>query len=114
MTIFGWKKRCRQLEAENVRLQERNAWLEARFAEGEAKNTLLVAENTQLVQKLAAAKKTSSTSSKPPSSDIVKPPPKKLGKGKRRKIGGQAGHPKYERPVFTPDQIDKRVIYPLD
>src|ERR1700720_1030055 len=107
MTLFGWKKRCRQLEAENALLQERNAWLEARLAEVEAKNT-------QLVQALAAAKKSSTTSSKPPSSDIVKPPPKKPGKGKRRKIGGQKGHPKHERPLFTRDQIDKQFVYPLD
>ena len=107
MTFFGWKKRCRQLEAENVHLQERNAWLEARNAEVEA-------ENTRLVQTLAAAKKNSTTSSKPPSSDIVKPPPKKPGKGQRRKIGGQAGHPKHERPLFTPEQITEQIFYPLE
>ena len=107
MAFFGWKKRCRQLEAENVHLQERNAWLEARNAEVEA-------ENTRLVQTLAAAKKNSTTSSKPPSSDIVKPPPKKPGKGQRRKIGGQAGHPKHERPLFTPEQITEQIFYPLE
>ena len=50
MTFFGWKKRCRQVEAENARLRERNAVLEARLAEVEAKNL-------QLVQALAAAAK---------------------------------------------------------
>jgi transposase len=103
MTCFGWKKRCRQLEAEKACLQERNAQLEARVQE-------LAAKNTQLVQALAAAKKHSGNSSKPPSSDIVKPPPKKLRPGQRRKIGGQPGHPKHEHPAFTAAQIDHRIL----
>jgi transposase len=105
--IYGWKKRCRQLEAENARLQAHAAQLEARLAEAQAKNQ-------QLVQALAAAKKTSSNSSKPPSSDIVKPPPKPLEKGKRRKIGAQPGHPKHEHPAFTPEQIDQHIPYELE
>jgi len=106
MTFFGWKKRCRQVEAENAQLRARNAQLEARLAEAEAKNL-------QLVQGLAAAAKTSRNSSKPPSSDIVKPPPKKLRGGKRRKIGGQPGHPKHEHPAFSSAQIDCRRLYEL-
>jgi transposase len=109
MDWFGWKKRCRQLEAENRRLRERNAWLEQHVAE-------LQAQNTQLVQSLAAAKKNSTTSSKPPSSDIVKPPPKgggRRGKGSKRRVGAQKGHPKHERTPFRPDQIDKRIPYRL-
>jgi len=107
MRLFGWKKRCRQLEAENARLQERNAWLEARLEEVQARNQ-------QLVQALAASKKTSANSSKPPSSDIVNPPPKKhQGRGKRRKKGGQPGHPRHEHPAFAPEQVDQRITYPL-
>lgn len=106
MTFFGWKKRCRQAEAENVRLRERNTQLEARLAEVEAKNL-------QLAQVLAAATKTSRNSSKPPSSDIVKPPPQKLRRGQRRKIGGQPGHPKHEHPAFSPAQIDHHRLYEL-
>jgi transposase len=106
MTFFGWKKRCRQLEAEKVKLQERNTWLEARVAE-------LAAKNTQLVQALAAATKNSRNSSKRPSSDIVKPPAQQPGKGKRRKIGGQRGHPKHERAAFSADQIDQQIVHQL-
>ena len=106
MTFFGWKKRCRQLEVEKVKPQERNAWLEARVVELEAKNT-------QLVQALAAATKNSRNSSKRPSGDIVKPPPKRPGKGKRRKIGGQRGHPKHERAAFSAEQIDQQIVHQL-
>ena len=42
MTFWGWKKRCRQVEAENARLRESNAQLAARLAEAEAKNRQLV------------------------------------------------------------------------
>lgn len=106
MNLFGWKKRCRQLEAENRRLKERNAWLEKRLFEVDQKNT-------QLVQSLAAAQKNSTTSSKPPSSDIVKPPPKPGGKRSKRRIGAQKGHPKHERAPFTPDQIDRQIAHRL-
>src|SRR5947209_20351317 len=61
----------------------------------------------QLQAQLAAARKDSSTSSKPPSSDIVKPPkpPPPEGQDKRR-IGGQPGHPKHERALFPPEQVN--------
>ena len=106
MTFFGWKKRCRQVEAENARLRERNAQLVARLAEAEARNL-------PLVEALAAAAKNSGHSSKPPSGDIVKPPPQKLPRGQRRKIGGQPGHPKHEPPAFSPAQIDRHRRYEL-
>jgi hypothetical protein len=96
--FFGWKKRCRHLEAENARLKAHSAQLEARLTESQAKNQ-------QLLQALAAARKNSRNSSKRPSSDIVKPPPKPLGKGKRRKIGAQPGHPKHEHPAFRRKSI---------
>lgn len=66
-----------------------------------------------LENKIAKLSKNSSNSSKRPSSDdIVKPKPsgKKKG-GKKRKIGAQPGHPRHERPLFAPDEID--VLTPL-
>src|SRR5881394_142596 len=60
----------------------------------------------ELEAQLAGAQKHSGNSSKPPSSDIVKPPkdnPK--GKNKKRRRGGQRGHPRHQRPLFPPEQI---------
>jgi transposase len=113
MSLFGWiqrcrhwKARCRDLEAEIRRLKERNAWLEGRLAEAQAKNT-------QMVQALAAARKNSATSSKPPSSDVVKPPSERRKKKGRRRIGAQKGHPKHEHIAFPPEQVDQRVSHRL-
>ena len=70
-------------------------------------------ENKMLREEIASLKKDSGNSSKPPSSDIVKPPkPKGRGK-KKRKRGGQKGHKKFERPAFTPEQIDQTIEYEL-
>ena len=107
MKWFGWKKRCQQLEAENRQLRERNAWLEQRWQEVQA-------QNTGLTQSLAAARKHSGNSSKPPSSDIVKPKGKRRKKKSKRRIGGQPGHPKHERPAFAPDQVDQRIPFRLE
>lgn len=108
--ILGWRKRCLQAEAENVRLQGQLRQLESQIKQ-------LEGQNAQLTSALAAAKKNSSNSSKPPSSDIVKALAEKLGgkrrRKKRRKIGGQPGHPRHERPAFSPEQIDRRKVYPL-
>jgi transposase len=106
MKLFGWKKRCQQLEAENEQLRQHNARLEKQVRE-------LQSQNSQLAQSLAAAKKHSGNSSKPPSSDIVKPGPKRGKKRSKRRIGGQKGHPKHERPAFTADQINRRISYRL-
>jgi len=66
-----------------------------------------------LQAQLAASKKNSTNSSKPPSSDIIKPPrPGGVG-GRKRKRGGQPGHPRHERPPFTPEEIDEPVDYTL-
>jgi transposase len=106
MKWFGWKKRCQQLEAENQQLRERNAWLEQQLQAAQA-------QNTRLTQSLAAAKKHSGNSSRPPSSDIVKPKGQRGKKKSKRRIGGQKGHPKHERPAFTPDQVDQRIPFRL-
>jgi transposase len=80
--------------------------LQQRMAELEEEMATLRAENTRLQQQLAAAKKDSSTSSKPPSSDIVKPPPAPpSADGSKRKIGGQPGHSRHERPLLPPEQL---------
>jgi len=73
---------------------------------------LLTEENQKLRERIARLEKNSSNSSKPPSSDITNP---KLpnAKKKKRKIGGQKGHPKHPRPLFAPDEIDKTVIHKL-
>lgn len=66
-----------------------------------------------LQAKLAAANKNSSNSSKPPSSDIVKAA-RQPRDGKKRKIGGQKGHPRHERVAFSIEQIDHPIHYRLD
>jgi transposase len=76
-----------------------------RCAELEQRLEQLCARVVQLEAELAAAKKVSTNSSKPPSSDIVKPTAKPKN-GKKRKRGGQPGHPKHERPLFPDEQVD--------
>lgn len=66
----------------------------------------------QLEDKIARLEKNSSNSSKPPSSDIVDPHPDRKKKRKRR-IGGQNGHPKHSRPIFEADEVDKTIIHKL-
>jgi transposase len=80
--------------------------LERRLAELEARNAVLEAE-------VARLRKDSSTSHKPPSSDIVKAAPATHRHGKKRRIGGQPGHPRHERPPFPPEQIDQTRTYTL-
>jgi transposase len=68
----------------------------------------------KLEAELAAARKNSGNSSKPPSSDIAKPPRPEGGSRKRkRKRGGQPGHPRHERPPFAPEDIDEAWEYSL-
>jgi len=69
----------------------------------------------ELEAEVARLRKDSSTSSKPPSSDIVKPPKPPSSEGTvKRSRGGQAGHPRHERPAFPPDQVDHVSEYRLD
>jgi transposase len=90
--------------------QRWQAQLEAQHAQLEQ----LQATVARLEEQLAAARKNSSTSSKPPSSDIVKPPapPPPPGQEKRSR-GGQPGHPKHERALFPPEQVDQFFEHPL-
>src|SRR5256712_12879803 len=84
---------CRRMQAKLDAQQARLAALEATVA--------------RLQGELAAARKNSATSSKPPSSDIVKPPKPPLPEGQdQRRIGGQPGHPKHERALFPPEQVN--------
>src|SRR3954470_14261103 len=81
--------------------------LQAQLEALQAHVETLQATIQRLQAQLAAARKDSSTSSKPPSSDIVKPPkpPPPTGQEKRR-IGGQPGHPKHERVLVPPEQVN--------
>lgn len=97
----------RQQAQEIARLRKDNAQLQARVAELEAQNARLVAQ-------LAAARKHSQNSSKPPSSDIVKPKGQRRRHKSKRRIGGQKGHPKHQRPAFTADQVDHRIPFRLE
>jgi transposase len=64
--------------------------------------------------KIAKLSKNSSNSSKRPSSDdITKPQSKKKKKKGKGKIGGQPGHKKHERPLFSKDEIDESHPYIL-
>lgn len=75
-------------------------------------NLQLHSEVQQLREKIARLEKNSSNSSKPPSSDIINPQsPNK--KRKKRKIGGQKGHQKHNRPLFESSEIDQTIIHKL-
>ena len=66
----------------------------------------LEARITELERQLAAANKNSRNSSKPPSSDITNPssgPKGKSGRRKKRRIGGQKGHPKHDSGLILDD-----------
>ena len=83
--------------------------LRAHIARQDERIAALERELADTKKQLAAATKTSRNSSKPPSSDIVKPP-KAGGKGKgrkKRRIGGQEGHPKHDAdpPLEDADHV---------
>lgn len=95
-----------ELQQEIVTLKQLVQRLEARLIEQDKRIE-------HLENELAKYKKNSSNSSKPPSSDIVKPPRQSPGDGKR-KIGGQPGHPRHERPLFSLEDIDSVHAHTLD
>lgn len=75
-------------------------------------NMLLLQKVRQLEEKIARLERNSSNSSKPPSSDIINPKPAPR-KGRKRKRGGQLGHPQHNRQPFAPEQIDETIIHEL-
>ena len=85
-----------------------------RIAELEAEVGALKSEVTRLAELVAKLSKNSSNSSKPPSSDIVKPSKAASSKKRKRRIGGQPGHAKHERPPFSPEEIDDVREYRLN
>ena len=92
--------------------EEKIQWLEAQLAKAMARIAQLERKVQQLENQLAKAHKNSGNSSKPPSSDMTKPPGR--DSSSPRKIGGQPGHPRHERKLFAPEQVDERVIHALD
>jgi transposase len=76
----------------------------------------LQATVAQLQEQLAQARKDSSTSSKPPSSDLVKPPkPAPPDGAAKRQCGGQPGHPRHLRQLFSPELLNGGThTYPLE
>lgn len=68
----------------------------------------------ELESRLAKLEKNSSNSSKPPSSDFVNPAKAAPKSRKKRKAGGQPGHPKHQRTAFSEEEIDLRWDYSFD
>lgn len=65
-------------------------------------------------RKVAELSKNSSNSGKRPSSDDITKPNRGKKKGrKKRKIGGQPGHPKHERPLFPKEELSESHTYIL-
>ena len=59
---------------------------------------------------IAKLSKNSSNSSKPPSSDDITKPKSTKKKDKKRKIGGQKGHPIHERTAYPKEAIESFTI----
>ena len=100
-------------EEEVLFLRQENKDCRARLAQALQTIAQLREKIRQLEAQLAKANKNSGNSSKPPSSDITKPPPKSGRSSRRRKIGGQPGHPRHERKPFPPEEVDERKIHGL-
>ncbi|MFA7670557.1 MAG: IS66 family transposase [Burkholderiaceae bacterium] len=95
---------------------QRSDLLEKRVKELEplaAQSTLLEKRVKELEVLVARLSKNSGNSSKPPSSDITRPKSQQRAPGKR-KIGGQPGHPRHERPGFSLSEITNAYDYRLD
>ncbi|MBW1677941.1 MAG: IS66 family transposase [Deltaproteobacteria bacterium] len=63
---------------------------------------------------IAKLSKNSSNSGKRPSSDDITKPKSKNKDGNKRKIGGQPGHPRHERPLFPEELINDFHDHELD
>lgn len=94
-------------------LEEKIHWLETQLAEALATIAQLQGKVQQLENQLAKASKNSGNSSKPPSSDLTKRPTGGGECSNPRKIGGQPGHPRHERKLFPPEQVDERITHRL-
>ncbi len=93
-------------QAQLVEIKAEMERLKTQVKELKQKNAILLQENVALKEHVAKLSKTSSNSSKPPSSDITKKKPKKKPQKGKRKIGGQHGHRRHERPPFSKEDID--------
>ena len=99
---------CASLREQLGALTVRLAALEAQLAQTQAQLAQTQVQLAQTQAQLALAQKNSSNSSKPPSGDITKPKPKrKKGDQKKRKRGGQPGHPRHQRPLFEEQDLDR-------
>ncbi len=105
---------CERLAKRVAKLEARVLTLVSQLPDASARIAELEAENARLCEQLAKLRKNSSTSSKPPSSDIVKPRKPALKGGKKRRRGGQPGHPRHLRPSFPPEIVDEFFPYTLD
>jgi len=97
----------------NARL--RIAELEAQVAERDARIAQLEAQVKALTRRVAELeaqlRQNSTNSSKPPSSDppgVRRPPRVPTG----RRPGGQPGHPRHERQLLPPEQVDRFIDVP--
>lgn len=88
-----------------------------RCAERDRRIADLEAHLARIEAELAKARKNSGNSSKPPSSDIVRPSAtreRKVGRPRRRKRGGQPGHPRHLRTPLPPESVDEIIEYRYD
>lgn len=103
-----------QVEGGNQRIAE----LEKLIKEQQGKIAEDEKKIADLERQLALQRRNSTNSSKPPSSDGLAGPERKRGcresgRGKRRRPGGQKGHPGYCRPLVPPDRVDQVVaVFP--
>jgi uncharacterized coiled-coil protein SlyX len=106
-----------QLERRNQRIAELEKQVEEqqkKIAEEEKKITEGEKKIADLERQLSLRRRNSTNSSKPPSSDGLAGPERKRGCGKpkskkRRRSGGQKGHPGHSRPLLPPEQVDQVV-----
>ena len=107
-------QRIAELEKQVKEQQKRIAEEEKKITEGEKKITEGEKKIADLERRLALRGRNSTNSSKPPSSDGLAGPERKRGCGKpkskkRRRSGGQKGHPGHSRPLFPPEKVDRVV-----
>jgi transposase len=110
--VIGLTNENLDLIGKNQILDDKNQALNKKYLDIKTKYNKVRKENRQYKDTIAKLSKNSGNSSKSPSSDIVKPPRKHLPKGKR-KIGGQPGHKKHERPLFVPSEVHDTFEYKL-